>query len=68
MESLMVCFRSSLWIDGVAVLRTPSEVCGVISFLLFLSEFRAMQECMGDGQRGEAGLYTIAPVACSWTW
>jgi hypothetical protein len=37
MESLLVCFRSSLRIDGVAVLRTPSEVCGIISCLLLSS-------------------------------
>lgn len=33
MVGLLVCFRSSF--DGVALLRTPSEVSGVISFLLF---------------------------------
>jgi hypothetical protein len=37
MEGLLVCFRSSLRIDGVAVLRTPSEVCGIISRLLLSS-------------------------------
>jgi hypothetical protein len=32
MEGLLVCLRSTLRID--ALLRTPSEVCGVISFLI----------------------------------
>jgi hypothetical protein len=41
MEGL-VCFRSSLWIDGVTVLRT-SKVGRVIGFLLFSSGLQAIQ-------------------------
>ncbi len=45
MEGL-VCFRSSLWIDGIAVLRTSSKVGRVIGFLLFSSGLQAIQKCM----------------------
>jgi hypothetical protein len=42
MKGFLVCFRSSLRIDGVAVLRTSGEVSGIISFLLFSSGFQAI--------------------------